>query len=181
VQTLHGIRFLPIVRVRGTFVGLDARWLGRRGLVALVVVAVLSFGGSTGAPGSGPWRQVVVGLSTLIALLLTSLAHELGHACAGRLAGLQVRAVVLAPEGGLTIRSSSNRPDVDLRTAIAGPLANAVFASLAAGLALYSTPESFAIQYLSQLGSLQLLTGLLNLLPVGPLDGAKIVRAWRAC
>ena len=56
------------------------------------------------------------------------------------MAGLAVNAIVLAPEGGFTIRAAG---------------------------------------WLTQVG-LQLFTAVLNLLPVGPLDGAKIVSAWQS-
>ena len=185
MQTLHGVRFLPIAHVRGTLLGLDARWAGRRGLLIVLLMALVALGGPA-TPAGGPlpgirWTQLLLGLSTLGAIVLTSLGHELGHAFAGRLAGLQVRAVVLGPEGGITIRSASDRPQVNLRTALAGPLANAVLGSVFAVLALSAAPESVAAGCLSQIAAVQLLTGVANLLPLGPLDGSRIVEAWRAC
>jgi Zn-dependent protease len=170
MQTLHGIRFLPVLRVHGTLLGVDARWLGARGLLILGLLMVL-------APG----RDMLLAAATLGAIVVTSLGHELGHALAGRLAGLQVRAVVLGPEGGVTIRAASDQPRVNFRTALAGPLANALFAGAFAALALCVSPDSFASGYLTQLGTLQLLSGVANLVPVGPMDGSKILQAWRAC
>jgi Zn-dependent protease len=118
----------------------------------------------------------------VLAVALTSLGHELGHAVAGRLAGLRVRAIVLAPEGGVTIRASSDHPRVNFRTALAGPMANAVFASGFAMLALLvPTQDSFLAGFLTNLGLLQLATGVVNLLPLGPMDGSHILAAWRAC
>ena len=185
MQTLHGIRFLPIAHVRGTLLGLDARWLGRRGFLVVLLMTLVSLGGPenlTGGHSAGvQWAHVLVALSTFGAIVLTSLGHELGHAFAGRVAGLQVRAVVLGPEGGMTIRSASDRPHVNLRTALAGPLANAVFGCLFAALALWAGPERLAAGCLSQIAAVQLLTGIVNLLPFGALDGSKIVESWRAC
>jgi Zn-dependent protease len=56
-----------------------------------------------------------------------------------------------------------------------------VLAGAFAALALCAAPDSFAAGYLSQIGMLQFLTGLANLLPLGPMDGTKILQAWRAC
>jgi Zn-dependent protease len=170
MQTLHGIRFVPILRIRGTLLGVDTRWVGARGLIIVGLLLAL-------APG----RNLLLGLATLGAVVATTLGHEMGHALAGRLAGLQVRAVVLGPDGGITIRSASDQPRVNFRTALAGPLANALLAGAFAALALCVAPGSSASSYLTQLGTLQLLVGMANLLPVGPLDGTKILEAWRAC
>jgi Zn-dependent protease len=181
MQTLHGIRFVPVARVRGTLLGLDARWLGARGLGLVLLLALASPAGPlSGDPSVPLWLRLLVGLSTVGAVAITSLGHELGHALAGRTAGLAVRAIVLAPEGGVTIRASSEQPHVNFRTALAGPMANAVFASACAGLALIVAPGSFAAAWLTQVGLLQLLTALANLLPVSPMDGANIVSAWRS-
>jgi Zn-dependent protease len=96
------------------------------------------------------------------------------------MAGLAIRAIVLAPEGGVTIRSSSDHAHINFRTALAGPMANAVFATACAALALFAVPDSFASGWLTQVGLLQLLTAVANLVPVGPLDGAKILAAWQS-
>jgi Zn-dependent protease len=178
MQTVHGITFMPILRVQGTLLGLDARWLGLRGLV---IVALMLVAAPAGSGGSLPaWAQALLGVAMLLALVFTTLGHELGHVLAGRLAGLRVRAVVLAPEGGVTIRATSDRPHVNFRTALAGPLASAVCAVLCAALAWGLSPDSFASGFLTQIGLLQLLTAMANLLPFGPMDGSRIVAAWRA-
>jgi Zn-dependent protease len=182
MHTLHGIRFLPVARIDGTLLGLDARWLGVRGVMLMVVFALVTPSGALGEAGPVPlWLKLGLGLSSMVAVALTSLGHELGHALAGRLAGLKVRAIVLRPEGGVTIRSTSDQPQVNFRTALAGPLANALFASLCALLAIWAVPDSFAAGYLNQVGMLQLFTAVANLLPLGPMDGSHILAAWRAC
>jgi Zn-dependent protease len=42
-------------------------------------------------------------------------------------------------------------------------------------------PSTFLSTFLMEVGALQLLTGVANLLPLGPMDGTRIVAAWRAC
>jgi Zn-dependent protease len=179
MQTAHGIRYLTVLHLHGIHLGFDARWLGARGL-GLMLLTLLTPAGPLNTDATIPlWVRVTVGFSSVLAVIVTSLGHELGHALAGRLAGLNVRAIVLAPEGGVTIRASSDRPHVNFRTALAGPLANAVFATASAGLALYFVPEGFLSRYLTQIGALQLLTAVANLLPLGPMDGSNILAAWR--
>src|SRR6266508_1409419 len=104
METLHGIRFLPVARIQGTLLGLDARWMGTRGLVLMLALALAT---------------------------------------------------------------------------PAGPLANALFGTAFVALALVLTPDSFASGWLTQVGALQLITALANLLPFGPMDGTNIVAAWR--
>ncbi len=181
METLHGIRFLPVARIQGTLLGLDVRWVNRRGLVVMLVLALAAQTGPFSGESSVPlWVRLAIGLGSILSVVVTSLGHELGHALAGRMAGLAINAIVLAPEGGFTIRASSEHAHVNFRTALAGPMANAIFASACAALALIAAPDSFAAGWLTQVGWLQLFTAVLNLLPVGPLDGAKIVSAWQS-
>jgi Zn-dependent protease len=181
MTTVHGIRFLPVVRVSGTLLGLDARWLGGRGLGLLLLLVLFTPGGPLNGEDVAVWLKIAVGLSSVLAVVLTSIGHELGHALAGRLAGLPVRAIVVAPEGAVTIRESSDQPQVNFRTALAGPLANALLGTACAIAAGWLMPDSFGSTFLSHFGDLQLLTGLANLLPIGPMDGSHILAAWRAC
>jgi Zn-dependent protease len=181
METLHGIRFVPFARVRGTLLGLDVRWLGVRGLALMVALALATPAGPLSQDLNVPlWARVAIGLSSVLAVLLTSLGHELGHALAGRMSGLAVRAIVLAPHGGVTIRASSDRPQVNFRTALAGPMANAVLGAVCAALALLAAPNTFLSGWLMLVSALQLLTALANLLPLGALDGSHIAAAWRA-
>src|SRR5215207_7320859 len=107
MQTIHGIRFLPVARVSDTLLGLDARWFGGRGLFLSLLLVLCTPGGPLNHDSDAPlWMTLAMGLASLLAVASTSILHEVGHAVAGRLAGLPVRAIVLAPEGALTIRGS---------------------------------------------------------------------------
>ncbi len=182
MQSIHGIRFLPVARVSGTLFGLDARWLGSRGLLLTLLLVMFTPGGPLNHESDVPLLvKFGIGLSSLVAVAFTSITHELGHALAGRLAGLPVLAIVLAPEGAVTIRESSEQPRVNFRTALAGPLVNALLGTACVALAVLVVPDTFTATFLSQVAGLQLLTGMANLLPVGPMDGSKILTAWRAC
>jgi Zn-dependent protease len=181
LQTLYGIRFLPVLRVRGIDLGLDARWLSLRGwgLVALIVFAALA---TPAVDRSDGWLAVrlLAGLSMISAVVLTTLGHELGHVLASRMVGLSVRAVVLAPHGGVTIRSGSDTPAVNFLTALAGPLANAIFAVACIWIAVAFRLDGSAGTFAMDLGALQLLAAIVNLLPCAPLDGQRMLAAIRA-
>ena len=73
MQTLHGIRFLPVARVSGTLLGLDARWLGTRGLMLSLLVVLFTPGGPLNHDTDLPvWVKLGIGLSSLVAVALTS-------------------------------------------------------------------------------------------------------------
>jgi Zn-dependent protease len=176
VQTLDGIRFLPVARLNGTLLGLDQRWLGARGLLVVMLLALAAPSGILSREPSLPlWLKLGFSAASVLAVAITTLGHELGHAVVGRLAGLRVRAVVLAPHGGLTIRARSDRRHVNVCTALAGPLANVLLGLACALLAWHS--QGRLSDLLWQLAAIQLVSGLVNLLPVGRLDGAHVVAA----
>lgn len=180
MQTLHGIRFLSVARIDGMQLGLDARWLDVRGLGLLVLLILATMAGQLGQDLSTPlWVRLSTAVLIVPAILLTSLGHELGHVLASRLAGLSVRAVVLAPQGGVTIRAGSDAPGVNFLTALAGPLANAVVGVVCIWLAVVLQPDGPLGTFIVELAALQLLTAAANLVPFGPMDGHRMLQAWR--
>jgi Zn-dependent protease len=181
MHTLHGIRFLSVVRVDGMQLGLDARWLDARGVGVLVLLMLAPMTGQLGQDvTSSLWVRLFSAVLILPAILLTSLGHELGHVLASRLAGLSVRAVVLAPQGGVTIRAGSAVPAVNFLTALAGPVANAVIGAMCIWLGVVLQPDGPLGTFIVELAALQLLTAAANLVPFGAMDGHRMLQAWRA-
>src|SRR5712692_4826804 len=181
MQTLHGIRFLPVAKIDGMQLGLDARWLGIRGLGLMVLLTLATLTGQLGQDlGSPIWARLCTACLIVPAIVLTSLGHELGHVLASRLAGLSVRAVVLAPQGGVTIRAGSSAPVVNFLTALAGPVANAVLGVSCIWLVLMLQLEGPLDTFVIELAALQLLTAAANLVPFGAMDGHRMLQAWRA-
>jgi Zn-dependent protease len=181
MHTLHGIRFLSVARIDGMQLGLDARWLDLRGLGLMVLLTLATMAGQLGQDAGSPlWVRLSTACLIVPVILLTSLGHELGHVLASRLAGLSVRAVVLAPHGGLTIRAGSDEPAVNFLTALAGPVANAVLGAVCIWLALALQIEGPLNTFLIELAALQLLTAAANLVPLGPMDGQRMLQAYRA-
>jgi Zn-dependent protease len=182
MQTLHGIRFLSVARIDGMQLGLDARWLDVRGLGLLVMLVLATLAGQLGQTAASPlWLRLSAGCLIVPAILLTSLGHELGHVLASRLAGLSVRAVVIAPQGGVTIRAGSDAPAVNFLTALAGPAANTVLGLMCLGLLITVVPlEGLLATFLIELAAVQLLTAAANLVPFGTMDGQRMLQAWRS-
>jgi len=185
MHTLQGIRFLSVGRIDGTHLGLDARWFGARTLALMLVLTsaplVGQFLQGQGQDSATPfWARLCLAGLIVPAIVLTSLAHELGHALASRLAGLAVRAIVLAPHGGVTIRAGSDQPLVNFLTALAGPLANALVGTLCLWLVVACQPADALTTFVIELAALQLLTAGANLLPIGPMDGQRMLAALQA-
>jgi len=180
MHTIHGIRFLPVGRIDGVQLGLDARFLSWRGLSVLALLTLATLAGQLGhESGSAVWLGLAQAGLIVPAIALTSLGHELGHVLASRLAGLTVRAVVLTPQGGVTIRARSNEPAVNFLTALAGPLANALLGTISVWLALTCELEGPLLTFMVELTALNLLTAAANLLPVGAMDGQRMLTAWQ--
>src|SRR6266851_5228249 len=181
MHSLHGIRFLSVARINGMHLGLDARWLDVRGLGVLVLLVLAPMAGQLGQDASSPlWVRFFSAVLIVPAILLTSLGHEMGHVLASRLAGLSVRSVVLAPQGGVTIRAGSDAPAVNFLTAMAGPLANAVIGAMCIWLGVVLQPDGPLGTFIVELAALQLLTAAANLVPFGAMDGHRMLQAWRA-
>jgi stage IV sporulation protein FB len=104
------------------------------------------------------------------------LAHELGHALAGRAMGLRVNEVELYPFGGVAKieEQLELEPFVERRLAWSGPAVNLALAG--AAIIFYNRlfPGSGSVLFLIKTN---LILALFNLLPALPLDGGRILRA----
>ncbi len=112
----------------------------------------------------------------LLASVCAMLLHELGHFLAGKVLGIPIDSIELTPFGGvITVEGlPSFLPLRKAVFAIAGPAASALGCFLAAFLANASWVNlSFAIHFARS----NLLLFCINLLPVLPLDGGRIIRA----
>ena len=120
-----------------------------------------------------------LGLVTAVLLFVSVLLHELGHSLVALAQGVQVRSITLFLLGGVaSVERECSTARGALLVAAAGPAVSLV---LGVGLlvgthgAAHLSPLLGAMVY--QLGSLNLVLGLFNLLPGLPLDGGLIVKA----
>lgn len=112
--------------------------------------------------------------AALIAGLLGSvLLHELGHVVAAAHYGIRTRAILLLPIGGAAQLEHRWVPArVDAIVAAAGPLV-----SLALGGLLLAIGSYMQALDVMRLGLMNIGLGLLNLAPVFPMDGGRVLRA----
>ena len=120
-----------------------------------------------------------LGLLTAVLLFVSVLLHELGHSMAALSQGVKVRSITLFLLGGVaSVERECATAMGSLLVAAAGPL---VSFALAAGLLASSHGATHASPLLgamcNELGMLNLMLALFNLLPGLPLDGGLILKA----
>lgn len=145
----------------------------------VLLLIFLLFAG-IGEPQSGALNALFV-----LALFLSVVLHEMGHALVARRYGIGTLEIVLFPIGGVARLERQPRAREELWIAIAGPLVNLVLAgSLLVWLQLTGASLSFAeLQNPSgpnlppRIAAGNLLLAGFNLLPAYPMDGGRIFRA----
>lgn len=106
----------------------------------------------------------LLGFELLAALIIAALVHESGHLLALRLSGIRLSRIRLGAAGAQIEAGGVNRPYLQSAfTALSGPLAG-IFLYLL----LLPVDKSYA--------SVSLMLSLLNLLPVGGLDGGSALK-----
>ncbi len=153
----------------------------------LVVVGLItisnSFEWETAYPQWGTAVTWSAGLASALLLFTSVLLHELGHSLTARSQGIEVNSITLFLFGGVaSIDKESKTPGQAFQVAIAGPAVSIVLALLLMGL-VKLFPIGTPLQVLvSDLGRINLILALFNLIPGLPLDGGQILKAavWKA-
>lgn len=130
-------------------------------------------------PGIGLVGQVLL----LIALVVTIVAHELGHALTARARGMAGIQIVLGPLGGYCTYVGHQRPGTQLLISLAGPAMNALLAVLSYFVLRWmvaadwnANPRAAAavlVQLVSFTFWVNVVLGAFNVLPIYPLDGGQ--------
>ena len=171
---LHPYRMAWSFRV-GRLFGIDVR-------IHVVFVAIMALLCIYPAVETG---SLAIGLDFLFRLLVLFafvLLHELGHSLAAQRLGIRVMDITLWPLGGLArLEGYTENPRTELRIAVAGPAVNLAFALIFWPLQLLvgsvTGGSSDIIPWLIQVN---LMLGLINLVPAFPMDGGRILRALAA-
>ena len=120
-----------------------------------------------------------VGLITALLLFLSVLLHELGHSLVALSQGVKVRSITLFLLGGVaSVERECPTAMGSFWVAAAGPLVSLVLsAMLLLGRHSASHVSPLLGAMVSELGGLNLILALFNLLPGLPLDGGLILKA----
>jgi len=168
---------MPVGRYFGVEVRIHAFFL-------LLLAMAIAFGSLA---GTGAGRVIALWLLLLLAVA----AREIARALAAAWFGLDLRGILLLPTGGLmsyaTLESAerASTPAIERRMAVVGPVASigfglllgAIILASAPGISLTARPWIAPTHLLRAMVWLNLLLGLINILPALPLDGGRVFRA----
>jgi Zn-dependent protease len=169
---------VPVARLFGIEIRISLAWA----VLAAVVTLIGAQQAAVMAPGMAVPLQWVIGGAVALGFLVSVVAHELAHALIGRRRGVESSTIMLGFIGGLAPLSiQARRPVDELAIALAGPLLSLIVAAVvlpAAVVAGMAGPGLGAIAGgLVLVGGLNLILGLISLVPGLPLDGGRVVRA----
>jgi Zn-dependent protease/CBS domain-containing protein len=169
---------VPVARLFGIEIRISLAWA----VLAAVVTLIGAQQAAVMAPGMAVPLQWVIGGAVALGFLVSVVAHELAHALIGRRRGVESSTIMLGFIGGLAPLSiQAGRPVDELAIALAGPLLSLIVAAVvlpAAVVAGMAGPGLGAIAGgLVLVGGLNLILGLISLVPGLPLDGGRVVRA----
>jgi Zn-dependent protease/CBS domain-containing protein len=172
---------IPIARLFGIEIRVQLSWVFVLALVAVIAVGQLNQVDPT-LEDAMAWA-----LGGLVALgfFLSSVSHDMAHALVARRRGVDVRSIAISFFGGATpLDPSSPNPRDDAFIAVSGPIASLGIGALCFGLMALAIAAgdgfSGAVGVFAVLVFLNLILGLVNLVPAYPLDGGRIIRdiAW---
>jgi Zn-dependent protease len=170
-----------LITIRGIPLRIHPSWF------LILAVATMAFrqhyttglGGSGAGAATDPLGLWALALVTALLLFVSVLLHELGHSLVAISQGVRVKSITLFLLGGVaSVERECSTALGSLLVAAAGP---AVSLLLGLGLMACSHTATHIAPWLglmvTELGTLNLVLALFNLLPGLPLDGGLIVKA----
>jgi Zn-dependent protease len=128
--------------------------------------------------------SIAAGVVTSLLFFGSVLVHELMHCLVARAAGIPIHSINLFIFGGVSqMVEEPKQPQVELRMALAGPLASLVLGGIFLAIWYLLTDAPEFIKAMSfWLGWINILLAVFNLIPGFPLDGGRVLRSliwWR--
>jgi Zn-dependent protease/CBS domain-containing protein len=149
---------------------------------------LLAFFAFVGYRVSGSLIGALTAIITVVALFFCVLLHEFGHSLVAQRLGIEIQGITLLPIGGVSnMTSLPERPADEVKITIAGPLVNVVLAFIFFGVAVLlgavpSVPSNLFTgfgsvgEFFFDLGYLNVVLAVFNLLPAFPMDGGRVLR-----
>jgi len=164
----------------GRIAGIDLR-------IHATFLLILAWAAMAGYSASRTGSGALGGVLFILALFLSVVLHEFGHALTARRFGVSTRDITLLPIGGIAhLAEMPRKPSQELRVALAGPAVTlAIIIVLYLGLYLAGRSPFVSTQrlltnpgdFFSQLMWANITVFVFNLLPAFPMDGGRVLRA----
>lgn len=170
---------VPIARIAG--IRISADWS------VLLIGALLAWGVAGGAvpavvPGTPAWLAWIVGIIAALLLIVSLIAHELGHALLARRRGIAVDGIRLWLFGGIAQMSGDwVTGTTEMLVAAIGPAITLVISGVFVGatwLLVQIGAPPLVIVVTEWLAAVNLALLVFNLIPAFPLDGGRILRGF---
>jgi Zn-dependent protease/CBS domain-containing protein len=130
--------------------------------------------------------QQFYSFTIVLFLFIFVVFHELAHSIIARHYGIKVRKIILYPIGGVSeIEEIPDNPSQEWRMAVAGPLTSLLLGVALLAVSIVISNQTFTIytlttftgNFLTDLGTLNIVLGAFNLIPAFPMDGGRVFRA----
>jgi len=135
------------------------------------------------APGSSHTAYWIAAATGVVLFFGSILIHELAHAWTARRYGVETEGIELWLLGGMArLSNDAPTPKADGLIAAAGPAASLLVGGVLLGAAFGLDAlgaSSLAVALSGWLGIVNIIIAVFNLLPGAPLDGGRILRAFR--
>ncbi|MDQ2691554.1 MAG: site-2 protease family protein [Chloroflexota bacterium] len=162
----------------GTFAGIDV-------FIHATFLLLIGWIGYSHWLQFGTIAKVIEGILFILALFLSVILHEYGHALTARKYGIKTRDITLYPIGGVArLERMPDKPIEELWVALMGPAVNVVIAALifvylylTGGLADMTDLSVVSGSFLMRLMLVNITLVIFNLLPAFPMDGGRVLRA----
>ncbi len=159
----------------------------RVGPGSILVAAYIAFTLGSGWQGDASSFAVAAGaIATALGFMASIVAHEAGHTVAAKRAGISTSEIRLSLLGGVAaLEQGAPDPNTEMKVAAAGPGTNLVIGALvlggAFGLRSLGVDSTITMRALTWIGGVNIVLGLLNLVPGLPLDGGRVLTGflWR--
>ena len=151
------------------------------GTFAVLIIFLLVNGLAAGRGLAAAVSSVVF----ILAIFVTIILHELGHALTARRFGIQTRDITLLPIGGLArLERMPDVPRQELWVALAGPAVNLAIAAVTYGAFLAVTGEAPELRLdpastgvVGRFAAINVALAVFNMVPAFPMDGGRALRA----
>jgi Zn-dependent protease/predicted transcriptional regulator len=171
---------IGVARILGVELRVHPSWFV---IFGLVVFWLFTVGVPDVAPGLSSGAKLILAVAVALLFFGSVVIHELAHALMARRLGLRVERITLFIFGGAA-RLEQETPDArrEALVAVVGPVSSLLLGGLFLGIwALVGRAETESLQIVAaasfELGRINILLALFNLIPGFPMDGGRLLRA----